>query len=83
MVIVGRLADSSVTFLTFREDGQLLWDFTAVEEPSLPWQRIRVVGLHGKEWHVDPMIELEQMQTWWLWLWRGPALVELDWDPEE
>lgn len=67
MVIVGWLADSSITFFTLREDGHLSWDITAVEVPSLPWQWIRVVGICRKEWHVDLVVEVEQVQSCQLW----------------
>lgn len=62
-MIAGRLVDFSAILFTFWEDGHLLWDGIAAEIPSLPWQRIRVVGLRGKEWHLDPMVEAEQVQS--------------------
>lgn len=65
LAIVGRLANSSITF---KEDGHLLWDTIAIKSPSLPWQQIKLVGLREKEWHVAPMIEMEHVQSWWLWL---------------
>lgn len=64
LLIAGRLADSSVAF---RDDGRLLWDSTTAVSPS-PLQRIKVVGLRGKEWHVNLVIEVEQVQLWRLWL---------------
>ena len=68
------LMDSSVTFFTITENGRLVWDVIAVVVPSLPWQWIRMVGLCGKEWHMDPVREAEQVQSWQLWLVRdGPC----------
>ena len=29
------------------------------------------------------MVEMEQVQSWQLGLWKGKALLELDWDPGE
>lgn len=51
--------------------------------PLLQWQRVRVVGLMGKAWKVDPSLEQDHVQLWRLWLWEGQALAELDWDPGE
>lgn len=64
LLIARRLADSSINFFAFKEDGHLVWDTSVAEPPSLPWQQIRVVGLRGKEWHMDPVIKLKQVQSW-------------------
>ena len=56
LVVAGRLADSSVSFFTVLGDSRLKRE-GALIDPLLPWQRIRVVGLMGKAWQVDPCIE--------------------------
>lgn len=38
--------------------------------PYLSWQRVRVVALCGKVWHIDPMIE-DHFSEWSLWLWES------------
>ena len=50
-------------------------------DPLLSWQCIRVIGLRGKEWYIDPL--MEQAQEWRLWIWERRTLVEVDWDPGE
>lgn len=82
LVVGGRLADTSVSFFAILGDGRLRSE-GALIDPLLPWQRVRVVGLLGKAWQVDPSVEQEQLQLWHLWLWEGRALSELDWDPGE
>lgn len=55
LLIAGRLLDSSVTYFVINDDGTRLRQHTTASElPSLPWQRVRIVVLRGKEWHVDP-----------------------------
>lgn len=39
------------------------------------------MDLWGKEWHVDLIIEVEQVQSWRLWLWEDKTLAELELGP--
>ena len=55
-------SNSHATFFTPGENGCLSWDTTTGKGlPSLPWQCIRIVGLGGKEWHVDLVVEVDQV----------------------
>lgn len=49
-------------------------------DPLLAWQRIWVLGLHGKVWQIDPLMEKSEIEDWWLCLWEGLALAEVNWD---
>lgn len=41
-----------------------MWDTTVAKIPYFPWQWARVVGGLRKEWHVDPVVEEVQVQSW-------------------
>ena len=62
-------------------DGSRLQHSDAVIDPQLPWQRLRIIGLQRKAWHLDPVVE--HAQDWRLWIWEGRPLSEVEWDPGE
>ena len=80
LVVAGLLLDSSIQFFSVTEDSHLQRG-DAVIDPLLPWQRLRIIGLQGKVWHLDPVVE--HAQDWRLWIWEGRSLTEVDWDPGE
>ena len=53
----GQVSDSSIQFFSVI-DGSRLQSDGALIDPLLSWKRIRIVGLHGKEWHIDPLVEV-------------------------
>ena len=80
LVVAGLLLDSSIQFFSITGDSRLKRE-DAVIDPLLPWQRLRIIGLQGKAWHLDPVVE--QAQDWRLWIWEGRSLTEVEWDPGE
>ena len=80
MVVAGHVPDSSIQFFSVT-NGSCLQQARAMIDPLLPWQRLCVVGLHGKEWHLDPLVE--RAQDWRLWIWEGRILSDVEWDPAE
>ena len=80
LVVASQTSDFSILFFLVTTGSHLQRD-GALIDPLLSWYRIRVLGLHGKEWHIDPLVE--QAQDWRLWIWEGHTLVEVEWDPGE
>ena len=76
-MVAGLFLDSSIHFFSVI-DGSRLQHSDAVIDPQLPWQRLRIIGLQRKAWHLDPVVE--QAQDWRLWIWEGCSLAELEWD---
>ena len=72
--------DSSIHFFSIIE-GSRLQHSDVVIDPQLPWQRLRIIGLQRKAWHLDPMVE--HTQDWRFWIWEGRPLSEVEWDPKE
>ena len=61
LVVAGKLADSIIFFFALAEDSRLRIEGAFID-PLLSWQMIRVVGLLGKAWQIDPIIEHDQVQ---------------------
>ena len=59
--MAGCLVDTIVSFYAVSKDSYLRREGSLMD-PFLPWQRIRVVGLLGKAWQIDPIIEQDQVQ---------------------
>ena len=47
------------------------------------FQRVRVLGAHGRVWHVDPSPDVVASPGWRLWAWESRSMVRLQWDPGE
>ena len=71
LVVAGLFLDSSIHFFSVI-DGSRLQHSGAVIDPQLPWQRLRIIGLQRKAWHLDPVVE--HSQDWRLWIWEGRPL---------
>ena len=56
LVVVGSLVDTIAFFFTVSEDSHLRRE-GALIDPLLLWERIRVVGLLGKAWQINLLIE--------------------------
>ena len=51
---------------------------------SCVFQRVRVLGALGRQWHVDPSPEaVASVLVWWLWVKEAQPLSRLQWDPGE
>ena len=57
------LAHSSLCYFLISIDGWLQLEFSKGEAEHLLGQQIQVVGLRGKGWHVDPLVELDQLHS--------------------
>ena len=62
-VVAGQLANTTAFFFVVSEDKRLRRE-GALIDLLLPWQRIRVVGLLGKAWQIEPIIKQDQVQQW-------------------
>ena len=80
LVVVGQASNSLIHFFSITDGSHLQRDGALIDS-LLSWQLIRVAGLHGKEWHIDPL--MEQAQDWRLWIWEGRTLAKVEWDPGE
>ena len=48
------------------------------------FQRVRILGAHGRVWHVDPNPDVvASSPEWRLWAWESRPLARLQWDPGE
>ena len=75
----------SILFFEVGEGGSLLRihsDSALVAD--CVFQRVRIVGVRDRSWHIDPdpdsiSVDLE----WRLWAWESCPLARLQWDPGE
>ena len=48
------------------------------------FQRVRVVGVRDRSWHIDPDPDsITVASEWRLWAWESRPLARLQWDPVE
>ena len=77
-MVAGLFLDSSIHFFSIIDGSRLQRDDAVINNPQLPWQHLRIIGLQRKAWHLDPVVE--QAQDWRLWIWEGRSLSKVEWD---
>ena len=86
MLIVVRGCMGTTTL--FFEVGAIGWLQRVEIEDSIvlpcTFQRIQVIGIHDRQWHIDPDPDsIVGDQEWRLWTWESRPLARLQWNSEE